>query len=38
MFAIESIKALGEAVKQCAKCLEYQCTQPWETTLHYEIP
>ena len=28
----------GQMVKQCATCLEYQCTQPQETAVHYVIP
>ena len=27
-----------QTVRQCSKCLEYQCTQPHKTALHHDIP
>ena len=29
---------IEQTVKQCTKCLEFQCTKTHETALHYEIP
>ena len=29
---------IEQTVKQCAICLQYQCTLPHQTTLQYEIP
>ena len=29
---------IKQTVRQCSKCLEYQCTQLDEAALHYDIP